>query len=72
MILFPNSTSIIRDLTLRSADSFGSYHMLRLLFDEYLNYLIEHKIAAECRLSRLEAMSCKETFSLIKDVDLSQ
>jgi regulatory factor X 1/2/3 len=36
---------IIRDLTLRSASSFGSFHLIRLLFDEYLFYLIEHQIA---------------------------
>ena len=36
---------IIRDLTLRSASSFGSFHLIRLLYDEYLFYLSEHKIA---------------------------
>ncbi|CAF1237003.1 unnamed protein product [Didymodactylos carnosus] len=37
---------VIRDLTLRSAASFGSFHLIRLLYDEYMFYLIEHKIAA--------------------------
>ena len=37
---------IIRDLTLRSAASFGSFHLIRLLYDEYMFYLIEHKVAA--------------------------
>ena len=32
---------VIRDLTLRSAASFGSFHLIRLLYDEYLFYLIE-------------------------------
>ncbi|UYV67709.1 RFX3 [Cordylochernes scorpioides] len=36
---------VIRDLTLRSAASFGSFHLLRLLFDEYMFYLVEHKVA---------------------------
>ena len=36
---------VIRDLTLRSAASFGSFHLIRLLYDEYMFYLIEHKVA---------------------------
>ncbi|XP_046805548.1 DNA-binding protein RFX2 [Lucilia cuprina] len=39
------SSMIIRDLTLRSASSFGSFHLIRLLYDEYMFYLVEHKIA---------------------------
>mmetsp|Transcript_30912 Transcript_30912/g.80872 ORF Transcript_30912/g.80872 Transcript_30912/m.80872 type:complete len:361 (-) Transcript_30912:1075-2157(-) len=40
------SSLIIRDLTLRSAASFGPFHLLRLLCDEYVFYLVE---AARCR-----------------------
>uniref|UniRef100_A0A1I7YSA6 RFX-type winged-helix domain-containing protein n=1 Tax=Steinernema glaseri TaxID=37863 RepID=A0A1I7YSA6_9BILA len=36
---------IIRDLTLRSANSFGSFHLIRLLFDEYMLYLVEKSLA---------------------------
>ena len=39
------SSMVIRDLTLRSAASFGSFHLIRLLYDEYMFYLIEDKIA---------------------------
>lgn len=39
------SSLVIRDLTLRSAASFGSFHLLRLLYDEYMFYLIEHRVA---------------------------
>ncbi|XP_026473296.1 transcription factor RFX3-like isoform X2 [Ctenocephalides felis] len=39
------SSMIIRDLTLRSAASFGSFHLIRLLYDEYMFYLVEHEIA---------------------------
>lgn len=39
------STLIIRDLTIRNASSFGSFHLLRTLFDEYIFYLIESKFA---------------------------
>ncbi|KAK3599827.1 hypothetical protein CHS0354_022394 [Potamilus streckersoni] len=40
------SSMVIRDLTLRSAASFGSFHLIRLLYDEYMFYLVEHKVAA--------------------------
>eukprot|EP00731_Ephydatia_muelleri_P016082 Em0009g506a len=36
---------VIRDMTLRSAASFGSFHLIRLLYDEYMFFLIEHKVA---------------------------
>ncbi|XP_067137892.1 DNA-binding protein RFX2-like isoform X9 [Centruroides vittatus] len=39
------SSMVIRDLTLRSAASFGSFHLIRLLYDEYMFYLIEHCVA---------------------------
>eukprot|EP00123_Amoebidium_parasiticum_P009797 comp19712_c0_seq1/m.23461 comp19712_c0_seq1/g.23461 ORF comp19712_c0_seq1/g.23461 comp19712_c0_seq1/m.23461 type:complete len:550 (-) comp19712_c0_seq1:149-1798(-) len=32
---------IIRDLTLRSAASFGHFHLLRLVFDEYILYMVD-------------------------------
>eukprot|EP00037_Helgoeca_nana_P024969 m.268427 g.268427 ORF g.268427 m.268427 type:complete len:367 (+) comp26806_c1_seq13:421-1521(+) len=35
------SSLIIRDLTLRSAASFGPFHLMRLLCDEYIYYLVE-------------------------------
>lgn len=43
--LFCCSSMVIRDLTLRSAASFGSFHLIRLLYDEYMFYLIEHQVA---------------------------
>lgn len=44
--LLPSSSSLVmRDLTLRSAASFGSFHLIRLLYDEYIFYLIEQRIA---------------------------
>ncbi len=36
----PSSSMVIRDLTLRSAASFGSFHLIRLLYDEYMFYLV--------------------------------
>nr|CAD7403312.1 unnamed protein product [Timema poppensis] len=41
------SSMVIRDLTLRSAASFGSFHLIRLLYDEYMFFLIEHQVALE-------------------------
>jgi hypothetical protein len=38
---------VIRDLTLRSAASFGSCHLIRLLCDEYIFYLVVQEIALE-------------------------
>ncbi|KAG9337410.1 hypothetical protein JZ751_028831 [Albula glossodonta] len=43
--LFLLKWSFYRDLTLRSAASFGSFHLIRLLYDEYMYYLIEHRVA---------------------------
>lgn len=34
-------TRVIRDMTLHSAPSFGSFHLLHLMFDDYLLYRIE-------------------------------
>lgn len=39
------SSMVIRDLTLRSAASFGSFHLIRLLFDEYMFYAVEQRVA---------------------------
>lgn len=38
------SSMIMRDLTLRSAASFGSFHLLNLLFNEYLLYSVEKRL----------------------------
>ncbi|XP_059052358.1 transcription factor RFX3 [Achroia grisella] len=40
------SSLVIRELTLRSAASFGSFHLIRLLYDEYVSYVIERRVAA--------------------------
>ena len=62
------SSSVVRDLTLRSADSFGSFHLVRLLFDEYMHFLIEHKIANEYKLTPLATMSL---FKYSSDLDIN-
>ena len=50
------SSMVIRDLTLRSAASFGSFHLIRLLYDEYMFYLIEHKVATATGKSPIAVM----------------
>ena len=47
---------VIRDLTLRSAASFGSFHLIRLLFDEYMYYLVEQKVAHFLKLPPVAVM----------------
>jgi regulatory factor X 1/2/3 len=38
------SSLALRELTLKSSASFGSFQILRLLFDEYIVYLVEKRI----------------------------
>lgn len=55
-VLVNFSSMIIRDLTLRSAASFGSFHLIRLLYDEYMFYLVEHKVAKAIGASPMAVM----------------
>ena len=48
---------VIRDLTLRSAASFGSFHLIRLLYDEYMFYIVEHKVAAAMQETSIAVMA---------------
>ncbi|XP_070498148.1 DNA-binding protein RFX2 isoform X2 [Chironomus tepperi] len=50
------SSMVIRDLTLRSAASFGSFHLIRLLYDEYMFYILERKIAEETNTQPIAVM----------------
>jgi hypothetical protein len=40
-----HSSLLLRDITLRSAQSFGQFHLVRLLFDDYLLLIMEQKLA---------------------------
>ncbi|XP_065904590.1 transcription factor RFX3-like isoform X2 [Dysidea avara] len=51
------SSMVIRDLTLRSAASFGSFHLIRLLYDEYMFYLVEHRVAKANNKTAIAVMS---------------
>ncbi|KAH7637837.1 dna-binding protein rfx2 [Dermatophagoides farinae] len=50
------SSLVMRDLTLRSAQSFGSFHLIRLLFDEYIFYLVEQRIAKTTHTTPLQML----------------
>lgn len=50
------SSMVIRDLTLRSAGSFGSFHLIRLLYDEYMFFIIEHKVAEATQTTPIAVM----------------
>jgi len=52
-----DSSMVIRDLTLRSAASFGSFHLIRLLYDEYMFYIIEHKVATAMQETSIAVMA---------------
>lgn len=51
------SSMVIRDLTLRSAASFGSFHLIRLLYDEYMFFIVEHKVAQATNTKPIAVMS---------------
>ena len=59
---------IIRDLTLRSAASFGSFHLIRLLYDDYMFYLAEQKVAKAIGASPMAVMG--EVRDLVIDQNL--
>ncbi|XP_028912482.1 MHC class II regulatory factor RFX1 isoform X1 [Ornithorhynchus anatinus] len=61
------SSLVIRDLTLRSAASFGSFHLIRLLCDEYMYYLVEHRVAQDKSKTPIAVMG--EFASLASSLD---
>uniref|UniRef100_A0A3B4UBI9 DNA-binding protein RFX2 n=1 Tax=Seriola dumerili TaxID=41447 RepID=A0A3B4UBI9_SERDU len=74
------SSMVIRDLTLRSAASFGSFHLIRLLYDEYMFYLVEHRVAQATGETPIAVMGevrekipgCSKTLDLGSDPDASR
>uniref|UniRef100_A0A8C1Y7P6 Transcription factor RFX3 n=1 Tax=Cyprinus carpio TaxID=7962 RepID=A0A8C1Y7P6_CYPCA len=65
------SSMVIRDLTLRSAASFGSFHLIRLLYDEYMFYLVEHRVAQATGETPIGVMGEVQTVSEM-DSDLDE
>uniref|UniRef100_A0A8D8HTV5 Transcription factor RFX3 n=1 Tax=Culex pipiens TaxID=7175 RepID=A0A8D8HTV5_CULPI len=58
------SSMVIRDLTLRSAGSFGSFHLIRLLYDEYMFFIIEHKVAKATHKTPIAVMGERDNGQL--------
>ncbi|XP_071796091.1 regulatory factor X 4-like isoform X2 [Asterias amurensis] len=51
------STKVIRDMTLHSSPSFGSFHLLYMTLDEYIHYRVQTILTqdrADCLLCRLK------------------
>ncbi|GFX69747.1 transcription factor RFX3 [Trichonephila clavipes] len=63
------SSLVIRDLTLRSAASFGSFHLLRLLYDEFMFFVIEHCIAKATGTVSIAVMG---EYQMIKFIDFCE
>lgn len=63
------SSMVIRDLTLRSAPSFGSFHLIRLLYDEYMFYLVEHKIAEAQQKTTIEVICDRNDRNINMELD---
>lgn len=58
------SSMVIRDLTLRSAASFGSFHLIRLLYDEYMFFILEHKVAENTNTQPIAVMLGEDAFQM--------
>ncbi|KAL6734990.1 hypothetical protein Aduo_005473 [Ancylostoma duodenale] len=61
------TSMLIRDLTLRSAGSFGSFHLIRLLTDEYMVYLVESRIAKAANRAMITIISQPTDYPLFDD-----
>ena len=57
---------VIRDLTLRSAASFGSFHLIRLLYDEYMFFVVEHRVAKAMNETPIAVMAQVNTSNVFK------
>ncbi|XP_026143109.1 transcription factor RFX4 isoform X3 [Carassius auratus] len=54
-------TRVIRDMTLHSAPSFGSFHLIHLMFDDYVLYLLESLHCQERANELMRAMKGEGT-----------
>ncbi|KAI8372832.1 RFX DNA-binding domain-containing protein [Radiomyces spectabilis] len=61
------SSLIMRDLTMRSAASFGSFHILRLFLDDHVLYVVEDCIA---KMNAALVQSTSQVPNLSSSVDL--
>ncbi|XP_061780557.1 transcription factor RFX4 isoform X1 [Nerophis lumbriciformis] len=61
-------TRVIRDMTLHSAPSFGSFHLIHLMFDDYVLYLLE---SLHCQERANELMRAMKGESSERDEDFT-
>ncbi|XP_072137865.1 transcription factor RFX3-like isoform X5 [Mobula birostris] len=66
------SSMVIRDLTLRSAASFGSFHLIRLLYDEYMFYLVEHRVAQATGETPIAVMGEFTDLSMMSPINMDK
>ncbi|KAM6987174.1 transcription factor RFX3 isoform 2-T2 [Aplochiton taeniatus] len=66
------SSMVIRDLTLRSAASFGSFHLIRLLYDEYMFYLVEHRVAQATGGTAIDIMGEFDSLSALSPANMDK
>ncbi|CAN8010838.1 unnamed protein product, partial [Ixodes pacificus] len=64
-------TRIIRDMTLHSATTFGSFHLLRLLLDEYVLFLLERVLTEDLVRQLLTNVSRDLVPSVFPEVGLA-
>lgn len=55
------SVKIVRELTLHSAHSFGSFHLLHMLLEDYILYTVENHNNADEQLVQSSTCTAKET-----------
>ncbi|XP_074757253.1 transcription factor RFX4 [Athene noctua] len=66
-------TRVIRDMTLHSAPSFGSFHLIHLMFDDYVLYLLESLHCQERANELMRAMKGEgSTAELREEIILSE
>lgn len=60
-------TRVIRDMTLHSAPSFGSFHLIHLMFDDYVLYLLESLHCQEKANELMRAMKGEGSTAEIRE-----
>ncbi|CAJ0964697.1 unnamed protein product [Ranitomeya imitator] len=65
-------TRVIRDMTLHSAPSFGSFHLIHLMFDDYVLYLLESLHCQERANELMRAMKGEAHGEDIEEIILAE
>ncbi|XP_073506014.1 transcription factor RFX4 isoform X4 [Phyllobates terribilis] len=65
-------TRVIRDMTLHSAPSFGSFHLIHLMFDDYVLYLLESLHCQERANELMRAMKGEAHSEDIEEIILAE